>query len=104
MKLYKIRHIPTKLFYTPTKGRWRDEKTNIHERGKVYEVKPSFNHLHNRLDVSWNMFKKYNIDCIVGDVVDKYKTPQTHQCWMYFKEEDWEIVEYDLIECLDKEE
>ena len=98
MKVYKIRHKPTGLFYTPTKGRWRDEKTNLHEKGKIYEIKPRFSQIYGTLSVSWNLYNKYKIECRVGDVVDKYKNPPTHECRIDFVEDDWEIVAYNCVE------
>jgi len=39
MKLYKLRHKPTGLYYKPSKHR---SKSNLSAQGKVYHTRPSF--------------------------------------------------------------
>lgn len=62
-KFYQIRHKPTGLFYTPTKGRWVGEKTNLQERGKVYKIKPRL---------------KGDMSCCVSDAVIKRNKLEDH--------------------------
>lgn len=37
--VYKLKHIPSGLYYQPVKGRWKSNKTNLAVRGKVYTSK-----------------------------------------------------------------
>jgi hypothetical protein len=37
--VYKLKHVPTGMYYQPTKGRWAHEKTNLSTRGKIYTTK-----------------------------------------------------------------
>lgn len=73
---YKIRHIPTGLFYRP--GRACDKK-NLSKNGKAYQQKPT---------LKW-------LGGIYGHPVPK----KSHygDDWEYRKviESEWEIVEYD---------
>ena len=43
--LYRIKHIPTGLFYAPVTGRFTKYKTNLKKTGKVYHKKPTLKHI-----------------------------------------------------------
>lgn len=82
MKFYKIRHIPTGLFYQPTKGHFSWEKTNLSENGKVYTKKPSLKHIN----------QGYN-------VIHKIKEyPYKRSEFKRFDSSEWEIIEYVVVE------
>lgn len=38
MTVYKIRHIPTGLYYKPVTGRWSEDKSNLNEHGKYTRI------------------------------------------------------------------
>ena len=44
MRLYRIKHKPTGLFYCPVRG-FGSRKTNLSKNGKVYTKKPTFAHM-----------------------------------------------------------
>lgn len=37
MKIYRLRHKPTGLYYQPVRGRWIGGKTNLSKKGKIYQ-------------------------------------------------------------------
>lgn len=37
MKIYRLKHKPTGLYYQPVRGRWIGEKTNLSKKGKIYQ-------------------------------------------------------------------
>lgn len=95
MTIFKIRHTKTGLFYTPTKGRWIYEKTNLHKDGKLYTNKPNLKHISGRVHVSYCLHKKYDISGIIhlsANSNGKYGG------WFEFNKKDWEIVIYKLTE------
>ena len=84
--VYKLRHIPTGLFYKPVTGRWSDNKSNLNEHGKIYSYrKPSLKDVAGRVQMSITQRKKYNIEY---DNRYGFTAPI----------EDWEIVEFELKE------
>lgn len=85
MKFYKIRHIETGMFYQPVKGRFSSTKTNLSKNGKIYNNKPSLKHI----DHGYNMLIKNP---------DKPLSKRKISKFFRFKKEDWEIVEFEVIE------
>ncbi len=61
MKVWKIIHVPSGLFYQPRKGRWTGRITNLGPRGKLYEIKPSLANLPVTVNVSDSQAKKHDI-------------------------------------------
>lgn len=90
MKLYKLRHIPTGLFFTPSKG-----NGNLSTKGKVYvDIIPRLEWIGNLKIVIWSSSGKmskthklicdyFNLDFNGGMVNEYVKT----------NPEDWEIIE-----------
>lgn len=87
--VYKMRHKPTGLFYQPVKGRWTGSKSNLSKRGKLYETKQYPKTLHTGgVQVSDSLAKEFNL------ILKKSSWGQ----YLETKEEDWEVVEFELIE------
>lgn len=78
---YKIRHKETGKFYTPVKGRYRDQ-TNITSGGKVYNKKPTLEHLKHGYHM---VVAKQSV--FIGGWRTNYK-PEEH----------FEIVTYEMVE------
>jgi hypothetical protein len=86
--VYKIRLVGTDLFYQPTKGRFRHEKTNLGKNGKIYTTKPNL---------------KYTEVVYVSDaILNKYDhlmtDPNFNNTQHILIDHKFEIVEYDLVE------
>lgn len=47
IKMYKLRHIPTGLFFKPYRHSYRGKCKNLTKDGKVYTKKPSLSYLGN---------------------------------------------------------
>lgn len=87
--VYKLRHVPTGLFYQPVKGRWSREKSNLSTRGKIYETHQYPKDLHTGgVTVSENIINKYSLNV--------KKT--NYGNYLTTSENDWEIVEYNIVE------
>lgn len=84
MKFYKIRHMPTGLFYQPVKGRFDAEKTNLSKNGKVYHKKPTLKHI------------SHHICHSVKDESVEYWKRRSYQ--IKFVKSEWEIIEFTVIE------
>ena len=69
---FKLRHIPTQMFYQPVRGRFTKDKNNLSKGGKVYHKKPSLSYIEHGY-VQKGVFNKT-------------------------KESEWEIVEYQVTE------
>lgn len=83
MKLYKLRHKPTGLFYAPTKGL---PKSNLFKDGKIYKKKPSAGYMYSGLYIGeWKDSTDESRFLIPYKIMDLVK-------------EDWEIVEYTVVE------
>ena len=91
MIFYRIRHKKSGLFYQPTRGRY-SSKTNLGPNGKVYAKKPSFEHICSPLDVTDRQHEKFGI----GEL--KTRSEWCSKYFMKFVRDDWEIVEYELVE------
>lgn len=91
-KVYKIRHKPSGLFYQPTRGRWARDKSNLSERGKIYEIKPRKLNVKGRQNISEARHKKYGVG---------YPAPESYRRGEFIVETceaDWELVTYELKE------
>ena len=83
MKVYRIKHVPTGLYYTTVKvrsvkfdGKSVHVKTNLSENGKVYTHKPNLKHVsgirnHRRLHKIpyWPRVAPENLKVVDGDLV-----------------------------------
>ena len=86
MVVYKLKHIPTGLYFTPSRG-----SGNLSKNGKIYKNKPSLDWVktiriifscRNSMQITNEMLRKYfNIQNNKGDVYVKTNP------------EDWEIIE-----------
>ena len=91
MKVYKIKHKPTGLWYQPKKGRYRGEQTHFGPNGKVYIArKPKFKDIKHYLCISDSQVFAFRIKTI----------EEFGQQVVEFMEEDWEIIEYELVETI----
>ena len=80
---YKIRHIPTGMYYQPVKGR-SYEKTNLNKKnGKIYNSKPSLEHI------------RHGYNKLIPDPEGKRKNISK---FFKFKKSEWEIVKFKIIE------
>lgn len=85
MKVYKIKHLPTGLFYTPNKG-----SGNLSIKGKIYQQKPL---------LSWCKtirIQKWSANSRLFKTLEAYfKLPDTGYIDKYVQTDlsDWEIIE-----------
>lgn len=79
MKVYKIKHIPTGLFFKPSVYR---NKSNLSKNGKIYTSKPS---------LKW-------LDCGYHHPIPKKDWKNDDYEYRKFIEKDWEIIELNLNE------
>lgn len=94
---YRIRHIPTGLFYQPVKGRWQGEKSNFGENGKVYARKPSVKDVNtNGVRISDTLCKKYNLQHMTEE--SRWEPRQQHFKEEFSNLENFEVVTYKLVE------
>jgi hypothetical protein len=97
MKFFRIKYIPLGLFYQPKKGRFGGKMSHLGKEGKVYPKNPSLKHIVNSrgeatIMVSDSLIKKHKIT----NTIEKTWTPR--QQFLETKIEDWEIVEYEMVE------
>jgi hypothetical protein len=92
MRVWKIRHKPTGLFFKPSGNGHQWEKSNLGKQGKLYErSKPTLKKVRGRISVSRTLVEK------LGLVVEPKKA-EWHTNYLITKEDDWEVVEYELVE------
>ena len=60
MRLYRIKHKPTGLFYCPVRG-FGSRKTNLSKNGKVYTKKPTFAHMTHGFNFSDKQKKEFKL-------------------------------------------
>jgi len=60
MKLYRIKHKPTGLFYCPVRG-FGENKTNLSKNGKVYTKRPTFSHMSHGFIFSNKQMKEFKL-------------------------------------------
>jgi hypothetical protein len=86
MKVYKLKHIPTGLFYTPSRG-----SGNLSTKGKIYQNKPSLDWCQTiRIKRSYTHTSKLS-----KLVTEHFKLDGDGYIDRYFKTDikDWEIIE-----------
>lgn len=95
MKVYKILHKPTGLFFTPSRG-----SGNLSQRGKVYPRVPSLNYVGNGCRIiikTWpgRRLSNKNKKLIEYFNIDKEKKSDSYWIDKHFEipKEDWEIIE-----------
>lgn len=76
-KFYKIKHLPTGLYFRPSRYR---NNSNLSKKGKVYQQKPN---------LAWLKYGYYHPD----DVKNSYSRPRHTRPYI---ESEWEIVEIEL--------
>jgi hypothetical protein len=90
--VYKIKHIPTGLFYSNAIGRFKSDKTNLTKNGKIYNSEKlalkSLNSYCKRIYVNKTQIERLNLS-----VDEKY-----YYYVMPCKAEDFVIVKYMLKE------
>lgn len=90
MKSYKIKHIPTGLYYRPKVGHFSGDQTHLSERGKVYsKIQPTPS---SRVAVSDSQVKKYNL---IDAKHSEYSYDKT-QKYLEAKKTDWALEIYEL--------
>lgn len=91
-KVYKIRLKGTPLFYQPTKGRWSNERSNLSERGKIYESKPKVEKYTGELNISEARYKKYGLGQLRSESYRK------GQFTLSVTEDQLEVVTFNVVE------
>ena len=86
--VYKLKHVPTGMYYQPIKSRWSHEKTNLSARGKIYTTK-LFPKKIGAVNVSKTQSEKLNVEL---------RTTSTRELMLDTKPEDWKVVSYNLVE------
>jgi hypothetical protein len=91
MKVYKILHKPTGLFFKPSKG-----SGNLSKKGKIYPMKPSLTWIGPLIKIDfWNRLRITKENQIMLDYF-KLETPiEWHHFQRYVEvpQNDWEIIE-----------
>lgn len=90
--IWKIKHIPTGLFYCSRKGRFKSDITNLSEKGNFYilekQVKKVLEEDCMRTFINEAQTKRYNLP-----VIDHH---YAHNCPE--KIEDFQIIKYEIRE------
>ena len=114
MKLYRIKHKPTGLYFRPLKGKY----TNFDVKGKVYDTKYAFNQLTNPAHTFFydtlyfiahkgKSKKKLPVEYVIGmkihngeisglDIKNDRTNDDNVYIWMNNHPEDWEIEYIDV--------
>ena len=94
MKVYKIKHKPTGLFFTPSKGHG-----NLSKNGKIYPKKPRLEWAGDSVRIvlkTWSNKKPQWHQQIIIDYFE-IEPEKSGEYWVdkYFKvnKDDWEIIE-----------
>jgi hypothetical protein len=87
MKVYRMKHIPSGMFYTPVRGRWAENQTNLHPTGKIYTQMPMFDNIKHYIRVGKTARNKFDFKDLIEESWNKgcYSIP--------FVETDWIKVE-----------
>ena len=86
MKVYKLRHIPTGLFYQPSKG-----NGNLSLKGKIYQNRPPWEYGGSLRLIVRSVYKSK-----IDDIICKYfgiEPGEYSDTYHKTKESDWEIIE-----------
>lgn len=93
LKLYRIKHIPTGLFYTPLKGYGTG---HLAFKGKVYTTKPNLNHVSTKIQIPPTYKPKSKIIQLIiekmGETVIEVDRNQIYR-YLNSPHSDWEITE-----------
>lgn len=89
MKLYKLKHIPTGLFYTPSRG-----SGNLSKNGKIYTSKPRLEWTETiRIKIYSRTITPKGVNKILSDYfMCDWNDGFIDKCFKT-KSEDWEIIE-----------
>ncbi len=93
MKVWKIRHKKSGLFYQPRKGRFSGKITNLGPKGRIYEIKPKIDKVVGVVAVTDRQILKYNIKTD-RPIYNRFQAYTSHQDAI----KDLEVVEYLLVE------
>ncbi len=96
MIVYKWKHKPTGLFYQPVRSSG-GTKTNLSKDGKLYHKKYNLTKSNSDMHIAINgnqlkIFEELNLDII------KYN--YTYQRYSQTSVDDWELIEYELVESM----
>lgn len=92
MLVYRIKHLPTGLYYIPRHGTYAGKKTNLSKNGKVYiNTKPSLEHIRHCMDISDKQMKEFPTLLVKLSAYEK-------QYMLPWNETEWEIITYTLID------
>ena len=94
MIVYKWKHTPTGLFYQPVRSSG-GTKTNLSKDGKLYHKKYDLTKSNSDMHIAINgnqlkIFEELNLDIV------KYN--YTYQRYSQTSADDWELIEYELVE------
>ena len=81
MKIYRILHKPTGLFYNPGNQQYHGRFSNLMSTGKIYRNKPTKPLIYKKLVISKSQRKEGLLEV-----------------FLCHKESDWEIIKYELVE------
>lgn len=91
MLVYRIKHLPTEMYYIPTRGRFSSDKTNLSKTGKVYITsKPSLEHIKHYTSISESQLKKFPNLTTTKGYDNGNRVP--------WNESDWKIMTYELVD------
>ena len=89
--IWKIKHIPSGLFYCTKKGRWHDSITNFSKKGNQYSSKKfaeiSLDHAKKSASINKAQTERYDLDIMPYAFYYNKASPK-----------DLIIVEYELVE------
>lgn len=94
MKVYKIKHKPTGLFFTPSKG-----YGNLSVNGKIYSKPPNMSWVGDYIRVVLRKWRSEKLNKKEQTIIDYFNLEKNSRgdYWFdtYFptKPEDWEIIE-----------
>ena len=86
--VYKIKHIPSGLFYITIRGRFNKTRTNLGIGGKIYTKKPTIKQMGTHINISYKQVNSTNINNVILSSDGSMLT---------FKQEDFVIVRYKLV-------
>jgi len=88
MKVYRIKHLPTGLFYIPTTGRY--DRTNLSKNGKIYPNKmPTTDNIDHFIRINQKQRELFKPERLCFS---------QNQAAIKFIADDWEVIEYELRE------
>ncbi len=97
MKVYKILHKPTGLYFTPFKS-----TGNLSTTGKIYAQRPHISYVNNGVRVTIKTWNDKKLSTRIRTLVEYFNIPKDKNggYWIdkFFEvpNEDWEIIEFSL--------